>query len=859
MKSRPRLSNRLTLACAAIALAVSGIPGVAGAQSSPQERVSGSFDARNAQSAPEKHGAPEQQAAIEALSSRIPGLAVGMNKETGATRSLSRRMGFLTAPSPGKAKSIATGFLEANTALLGLQPEDLSGYEVTDVVPSKTTGSTHVYLRQVHNGLPLYNCQLHVNVNRDGRILSIYNAFMPHVADGGAASSPTLGAVEAVASAAAHLGILGAAVSVIAAGSDAQQTTRLSAPSVSAEEIVARLMLLPLTGEALGLVWNLQIQTLDAAHVWDFNVDATTGAIWTRFDWVSQGQPEYMVYPLPVESPHHTTPLPPADGRVLVTAPSEPTASPLGWHDDGTMVRTLMRGNNVHAYEDGDGDGLPPSVEPDCNASGQPHCSFPIDLTTDPSAYIPAAVANLFYWNNIIHDVQYQYGFDEAAGNFQVDNFGNGGRGNDAVRAEAQDLDPLGYGCNANFLTPPDGALGGNLPPRMQMYTCDIAYPERDGDFDNGVIVHEYGHGISTRLVGGPGNVACLNNAEQPGEGLSDWWAMVYTAEVGDAGTDVRGMGTYLFGEGPDGYGIRPFPYSTDFNVNPFTYSDIGGQVVPHGVGSVWATIAWEVYWELVDFHGFDPNLYDAFGGAGNQRAMLYVNEGLKNTPCSPTFIDTRDGILQAALDNFGGEDVCRMWEAFARRGLGVDAISLAPRFLFGIDGFNVPQECLNEPPDCSAAAADPGELWPPNHDLVDVTIVGVTDPDGDPITITVTDIRQDEPLRRVSQGDICPDAGPVGGSVASVRAERAGSSKVPGDGRVYHVSFAANDGRGGECVATATVCSPHDQSGGACVDQGPLVDSTDAAACRAPKCGLGFELALLLVPLLVLRRQREA
>ena len=92
---------------------------------------------------------------------------------------------------------------------------------------------------------------------------------------------------------------------------------------------------------------------------------------------------------------------------------------------------------------------------------------------------------------------------------------------------------------------------------------------------------------------------------------------------------------------------------------------------VPHGVGSVWAQGAWEVYWKLVDAHGFDANLYNAAGNAGNQRAMLYVNEGLKNTACNPTFTQVRDGIIQAAADNHGGEDVCRIWEAFAAFGLG--------------------------------------------------------------------------------------------------------------------------------------------------------------------------------------------
>jgi hypothetical protein len=115
---------------------------------------------------------------------------------------------------------------------------------------------------------------------------------------------------------------------------------------------------------------------------------------------------------------------------------------------------------------------------------------------------------------------------------------------------------------------------------------------------------------------------------------------------------------------------------------------------VPHGVGSVWAQGAWEVYWKLVDAHGFSTDLYNAAGDAGNQRAMLYVNEGLKNTACNPTFTQIRDGIIQAAADNHGGEDVCRMWEAFAAFGLGSNAVSGGANSLSPTNGFNVPASC---------------------------------------------------------------------------------------------------------------------------------------------------------------------
>ena len=100
---------------------------------------------------------------------------------------------------------------------------------------------------------------------------------------------------------------------------------------ISLEPIDGSLMLLPVRPGEARLVWNFQIHTLDKQHMWDLTVDADTGQVWTRFDWVAGDQ--YRVYPRPVESPNHTTPLPPADGRTLVVNPANALASPFGWHD----------------------------------------------------------------------------------------------------------------------------------------------------------------------------------------------------------------------------------------------------------------------------------------------------------------------------------------------------------------------------------------------------------------------------------------------------------------------------------------------------------------------------------------------
>ncbi len=129
-----------------------------------------------------------------------------------------------------------------------------------------------------------------------------------------------------------------------------------------------------------------------------------------------------------------------------------------------------------------------------------------------------------------------------------------------------------------------------------------------------------------------------------------------------------------------------------------------------------------------------------------------------------------------------------------------------------------------NRPPDCTRAAPSVASLRPPNHRMVDVAITGVTDPDGDPVTVRIDRILQDEPVMGVGDGDTCPDGQGVGTATARLRAERSGS----GNGRVYTVFFTASDGKGGSCQGSVNVCVPHDQGrDDSCVDDGPRFDST--------------------------------
>ncbi|MEW5745385.1 MAG: hypothetical protein AB1805_08120 [Nitrospirota bacterium] len=126
-----------------------------------------------------------------------------------------------------------------------------------------------------------------------------------------------------------------------------------------------------------------------------------------------------------------------------------------------------------------------------------------------------------------------------------------------------------------------------------------------------------------------------------------------------------------------------------------------------------------------------------------------------------------------------------------------------------------------NNPPDCSRAKPSPASLWPPDHKFRAVSINGITDPDNDLVSITISSVHQDEPVNGLGDGDTGPDGAlqPL-----QIRSERSGK----GNGRIYRIGFTASDRRGGECSGVVTVCAPHDQGKRAqCIDEGPLYDST--------------------------------
>ena len=206
------------------------------------------------------------------------------------------------------------------------------------------------------------------------------------------------------------------------------------------------------------------------------------------------------------------------------------------------------------------------------------------------------------------HDLLYELGFTEKAGNFETNNHGEGGVGGDAVILNAQD----GSGTdNANFATPPDGQAG-----RMRMYMWTHSTPERDCSFHASVIIHGYTHGLSNRFTGGPANTACLSTTEAGGmgEGWSDFLAIAVQTKKSQSRFNDRDIGAWIYNNPK---GIRAYPYSTSLTTNPLTYKSLNSQNEVHAIGTTWANMLYEFMYNLIDKYGITDSLRPSFDSSG--------------------------------------------------------------------------------------------------------------------------------------------------------------------------------------------------------------------------------------------------
>ena len=149
-----------------------------------------------------------QQTVISKMATKVPDLAFTFDNATGVISSLSSQTGYLTESKRGQeALPVVMDFLTTNAAMLGMNSKDISSLEVTDRVYSKLTGTTHIFMRQVHEGLPVYNSQMQVNMDREQRILSVNNSAMTDMAASVTVTKPGIDLSAAVGKAAQHLGI----------------------------------------------------------------------------------------------------------------------------------------------------------------------------------------------------------------------------------------------------------------------------------------------------------------------------------------------------------------------------------------------------------------------------------------------------------------------------------------------------------------------------------------------------------------------------------------------------------------------------------------------------------------------------
>lgn len=553
-----------------------------------------------------------------------------------------------------------------------------------------SSGSVAVHIEQQHRKIPIFNAAQIVHFAPDGKIKKTVGSSL--TISGNIAHVPRLPVQEAVLKAAAHVAVPGAKEygakdefgqplqktqidlggfepTVIAAFSEKPGRPTVLDPGPF-DSIKASLLWFPLNDE-LRLTWQVIIELPNFEGQYRTLVDAETGDILYCHDQRQFVSARGNVYRVDGAGPRHMTDFPRLLTDYGLTIPEDlPDQFPDDWvTEDGTVGNAVIARLGVFG---------PPS-------QGESQAGVVTFDPSDPDGD-DQKVLNIFYYNCFMHDYFYLLGFREADGNFQRNNFGRGGLDSDRVVARAHSGVVDG---TANMGTPPDGS-----DPIMNMGL--VASTNRHTAFDSSVVYHEFTHGVTNRLVGGPANAFALEEHQSGGmgEGWSDYVACSVnnTIIVGDWVANNPG-------------GIRGFPYTSDF---PDNFGDLGtgrysgftpeGDRWPHPIGEIWCATLLEM----------NRNI-------GTDLGAQLVVDALKLTPANPSFLDARDAILEALNDMLAAgqltadeEAVKRdgIWQAFARFGMGPAAQSNGP-FLTGIVAdFNIPEpEQPEQEPDIQVEA----------------------------------------------------------------------------------------------------------------------------------------------------------
>ena len=531
----------------------------------------------------------------------------------------------LTAPSKAQPEDVARNFLRANRTLFPLTAPEIDGLRL--VSKDDSGGAVFLAFYQTLNGIDVFNGQIKFTLSKTGEV--IHAGADEVVPELNLTTKPRLSAEEAVSAAFAKTGMAAPALSAVALaeGKKGFRNPLLNPRGKPFSPITTELAIFPMTAASARLAYRIFLE-VDSESWYELLIDAENGDLLFRHNLYVNAQGRVWL-----QSPMDSA------GRQLVTFPSD-------WLTDSTVTT----GNNVDAYLDTNGDDKPDSTNTDVLLNGRAYSStqvfdFPFadGLTLqDPRNYQAAAVTNLFYLINIAHDYYYSLSFNEVAGNFQTDNFGRGGVGNDAVLAEAQNPNLVN---NASFAPTVEG-----VAPKIRMGIFNRGTTnlndDLDSSYDGEVAMHESGHGVSNRLVGAKISVSCLNKVQSGGmgEGWSDYFSISYYNNPVE--------GAYLVQNTVKG--IRRYSYEG----YPYTYEDIGnaGYEV-HNDGEIWAATLWDLRNSL-----------------GQSVTDLLVMNGLKGTPCHPSMPDARDAILAADLATNAGANRAAIWAVFARHGLGFSA-----------------------------------------------------------------------------------------------------------------------------------------------------------------------------------------
>jgi uncharacterized repeat protein (TIGR01451 family) len=661
---------------------------------------------------------------------RIPSATIEFAPGTMAPENVYSNAGPLTADASALPSfEIAKNFLRSERALYGLSDAEIDALELIGESLSPS-GLRMLRVRQVVNGRPVFLSETRILLDAEGRILRTLGALVPDVSATAESGAAAISASSALVAAMKSVGVSLDVAQIhepMALGvlPGAGRITVDNSPISDA--VTSELVYFPLLPGIVVAAWQQVTFLKNGAYT--TVVDAATGTVLWRKNIQSNASTQDARFSVYVQA-DGTTPSSPAPHAPTTQAPGAGTqypaiarttvsmfaaqnlvASPNGWITDGA---TQTIGNNVNAYLDivgpngsSSGDGLDdnfghPTGNPDAavrnrdflGSAPQDYGYVPAPTGSNPdlgdaptlTPYRRGVVTNLFYLANWYHDKLYALGFNEAAGNYQTNNFGHGGAQNDPVLAEAQDYSGTN---NANFATPPDGQSG-----RMQMYIFTGPTPDRDGSLDPDIVLHELTHGVSNRLIGNSLGLV-WDAGGGMGEGWSDFYALSlqHNTNASDPNGEygAAAYSTYKLGGQTDNYlyGIRAFPYSTNNSINPHTWKDVDdvtasdtGGIPPdpldfsgngagevHNVGTIWANTLWEVRSRIIAANGNSVP-------TGNGKMLQLVTDAMKLTPANPSFVQARDAIIAAdcATNACANED--SIWGGFADRGLGYSAIA---------------------------------------------------------------------------------------------------------------------------------------------------------------------------------------